>query len=49
MCRLGVTPGLDTGVHDERPRATQSYVSFLDPKRLMDCRVKPSNDGYERR
>src|SRR3569833_1489325 len=35
-------PGLDPGIHDERPRAHQ--YSFTKWRSLTDCRVKPGND-----
>jgi hypothetical protein len=41
---LLVMPGLDPGIHDERPLG-KSYASLPLPNRLMDCRVKPGNDG----
>ncbi len=43
---LGVMPGLDPGIHDLRPRVTV-VVSLPMANHLMDCRVKPGNDGEE--
>ena len=39
-------PGLDPGIYDELPKE-QSYVSLRTPRLIMDCRVKPGNDGGE--
>jgi hypothetical protein len=38
-------PGLDPGIHDERPRLEAFHLSVS--RGLMDCRVKPGNDGGE--
>ena len=39
-----VMPGLDAGIHDERQQMKALRKSPL-PRCLMDCRVKPGNDG----
>jgi hypothetical protein len=41
-----VMPGLDPGIHDEVP-PPRHYVKLHLLVGLMDCRVKPGNDGGE--
>jgi hypothetical protein len=43
---LLVMPGLDPGIHEQRPRG-KSCVSPPLTDHLMDCRVKPGNDRGE--
>jgi hypothetical protein len=38
-----VMRGLDPRIHDERQQAKQYCLSWW--RTLMDCRVKPGNDG----
>ena len=43
---LGVMPGLDPGIHDAMP-LRKSFEKLSLAKLIVDCRVKPGNDGAE--